>query len=370
MMMELEDFYVDMTRWEEEFGLPRDTFAEWKLEDSNQEESAFGHVSEGTSVLKDDYDPLKESDNQSFSFETENDSLQNDWLDVRADIGAMLNDFIKSGNFDDVLNVMEESEGCTKNFEIEVDEPTEVSEIPEESWYESIPNTEVMSDSNVEIDDEINLQNTCIIYVDDSKSCEGLPPLNDQIHDLAVTDLQLDGADVSSSTIDNKDEFTHFNDILGTQTTEVTSIELPKEDATFMEIPSTSGLCNLKSKRGRKKIRVEPYEKNNCSSISSGDSTCSSFPGSPSSETSYESESQSHPPTTKRKERKKHQNRNAATKYRQKKRAEQEKIGSEEKDLEFKNKELKQKFESLSTEIAYLKGLMREILTARGMLKK
>lgn len=370
--MELDEFYVDVSRLEEEFGLPPDTFAEWKLEDSNQEESAFGHVSEGTSVfLKDDYDPLKESNNQSFSFDADNESLQNDWFDERADIGAMLNDFIKSGSFDDVLNVMEESEVFTKSCEIEVGEPTEISKNSDELWDENISKTEVMSDSNVEIeDDEINLQKTSIIYVEDIKSCEGLTPINDQIHNLAVSEYH--GADVlsSSSTININDELMPF-DILGTQATEVTSIELPKEDATSMEIPSTSDFCNLKSRRGRKKSRVEPYknllEETN-SSISSGISSPSSFPGSPSSEFSCELDDQLQP-TTKRKERKKHQNRNAATKYRQKKRAELDKICSEEQELEHKNKELKQKVESLSTEIDYLKGLMREILTARGILK-
>ncbi|XP_069701530.1 activating transcription factor of chaperone isoform X2 [Periplaneta americana] len=67
--------------------------------------------------------------------------------------------------------------------------------------------------------------------------------------------------------------------------------------------------------------------------------------------------------------RKKEQNKNAATRYRQKKKAEIEEILSEEKDLEEKNSELQLKVSDLSREIKYLKGLMRDLFKAKGLIK-
>ena len=67
--------------------------------------------------------------------------------------------------------------------------------------------------------------------------------------------------------------------------------------------------------------------------------------------------------------RKKEQNKNAATRYRQKKKAEIEVILSEEKGLEDRNAELKLQVSDLSREIKYLKGLMRDLFKAKGLLK-
>lgn len=71
-----------------------------------------------------------------------------------------------------------------------------------------------------------------------------------------------------------------------------------------------------------------------------------------------------------RKERKRDQNRTAASRYRAKKRAEQDVLLAEEEVLLAKNKELAQKANQLSTEIGYLKDLMREMLISKGLLKK
>lgn len=70
-----------------------------------------------------------------------------------------------------------------------------------------------------------------------------------------------------------------------------------------------------------------------------------------------------------RRERKRDQNRTAASRYRAKKRSEQEVLSMEEGQLLSKNKELSQTADRLSTEIGYLKGLMREMLVAKGLLK-
>jgi len=67
--------------------------------------------------------------------------------------------------------------------------------------------------------------------------------------------------------------------------------------------------------------------------------------------------------------RKKEQNKNAATRYRQKKKAEIEDVLNEEKELEEKNADLQLKFSDLSREIKYLKGLMRDLFRAKGLMK-
>ncbi|XP_021240453.1 cyclic AMP-dependent transcription factor ATF-4 [Numida meleagris] len=59
------------------------------------------------------------------------------------------------------------------------------------------------------------------------------------------------------------------------------------------------------------------------------------------------------------------QNKTAATRYRQKKRAEQEALSGECRDLEQKNQALKEKADSLSKEIQYLKDLVEEVRKAK-----
>lgn len=63
--------------------------------------------------------------------------------------------------------------------------------------------------------------------------------------------------------------------------------------------------------------------------------------------------------------RKKMQNKNAATRYRVKKRVEKESLQEQEVQLCDKNKELKEKVESLQREIKYMKELMTEINKAK-----
>ncbi|KAF0883137.1 cyclic AMP-dependent transcription factor ATF-4 [Hyaena hyaena] len=59
------------------------------------------------------------------------------------------------------------------------------------------------------------------------------------------------------------------------------------------------------------------------------------------------------------------QNKTAATRYRQKKRAEQEALTGECKELEKKNEALKERADSLAKEIQYLKDLIEEVRKAR-----
>lgn len=66
-----------------------------------------------------------------------------------------------------------------------------------------------------------------------------------------------------------------------------------------------------------------------------------------------------------KKERKKQQNKEAATRYREKKRQESEGIEQEEQELLAKNKELRDKVSDISKEISYLKNLLLEVHKAK-----
>ncbi|KAI2663162.1 cyclic AMP-dependent transcription factor ATF-4-like isoform X2 [Labeo rohita] len=76
------------------------------------------------------------------------------------------------------------------------------------------------------------------------------------------------------------------------------------------------------------------------------------------------------PKVVEKKLKKMEQNKTAATRYRQKKRAEQETLSSECSDLEKRNRELKEKAESISREIQYLKDLMEEVRSAKNRRSK
>lgn len=67
--------------------------------------------------------------------------------------------------------------------------------------------------------------------------------------------------------------------------------------------------------------------------------------------------------------RKKEQNKNAATRYRQKKKLEVKEIVGEEQELVNKNEQLQDKVKDLQREIGYLKNLMRDLFKAKGLIK-
>lgn len=73
--------------------------------------------------------------------------------------------------------------------------------------------------------------------------------------------------------------------------------------------------------------------------------------------------------TLDRKLRKKQQNKDAATRYRQKKREEADLIDKECQELEDRNTELKDKVDQMAREIGYLKNLLAEVYKARGLMK-
>jgi cyclic AMP-dependent transcription factor ATF-4 len=67
--------------------------------------------------------------------------------------------------------------------------------------------------------------------------------------------------------------------------------------------------------------------------------------------------------------RKKEQNKNAATRYRQKKKQEIKEILGEEQELATRNEKLQNQVKDLQREIGYLKGLMRDLFKAKGLIK-
>nr|XP_046229140.1 cyclic AMP-dependent transcription factor ATF-4 isoform X2 [Scatophagus argus] len=96
--------------------------------------------------------------------------------------------------------------------------------------------------------------------------------------------------------------------------------------------------------------RTKPYSKPEPSTASS-----------PSAKTPRVKSVSGTPKVVEKKLKKMEQNKTAATRYRQKKRVEQEMLGTELEGLEKRNHELKEKAESISREIQYLKDLMEEV---------
>ncbi|XP_078611185.1 uncharacterized protein LOC144881773 [Branchiostoma floridae x Branchiostoma japonicum] len=69
-----------------------------------------------------------------------------------------------------------------------------------------------------------------------------------------------------------------------------------------------------------------------------------------------------------KKEKKRDQNKNAATRYREKKRSEQQTLLSQHEGLEKRNAELKEKVDQMTREIKYLKDLMSEVYVLKGQM--
>lgn len=126
-------------------------------------------------------------------------------------------------------------------------------------------------------------------------------------------------------------------------------------------------------------LQLEPFSPNSSSSCSIYGSSENDDEWAPSSSSSGASTSgrpkvytrskpYSRNPDDKR-SRKKEQNKNAATRYRQKKKQEVEVLTGEEKVLRDKNDVLQGKCSDLQREVKYLKGLMRDLCRAKGLIK-
>ncbi|XP_054636395.1 cyclic AMP-dependent transcription factor ATF-4 [Dunckerocampus dactyliophorus] len=130
--------------------------------------------------------------------------------------------------------------------------------------------------------------------------------------------------------------------------------ELPvRSPPTFSDCDSDSGIESVASSPAfvsspaPDSSRTKPYAKPEPASASSLKGKVKSVSGAPK--------------VVEKKLKKMEQNKTAATRYRQKKRVEQELLGVERDELEKKNRELAEKAESISREIQYLKDLMEEV---------
>lgn len=126
--------------------------------------------------------------------------------------------------------------------------------------------------------------------------------------------------------------------------------------------------------RSRAAFLASPQPSGDSASASPHSSPQSSPPSSPRSSTDEEWSAPSRPkPYSRsvddRRSRKKEQNKNAATRYRQKKKAEIEVLLTEEQSLRQRHTELGDKCSDLQREIRYLKGLMRDLFKAKGLIK-
>jgi cyclic AMP-dependent transcription factor ATF-4 len=95
-------------------------------------------------------------------------------------------------------------------------------------------------------------------------------------------------------------------------------------------------------------------------------SSTGKFPASRQRQTPYTKSSGAKP--LDRRQRKKQQNKDAATRYRQKKKAEQDAISAEFDSLMERNTELKEQVDQMTKEIQYLKNLMADVYRAKGIL--
>lgn len=137
---------------------------------------------------------------------------------------------------------------------------------------------------------------------------------------------------------------------------------------------SSSGSSSPISNSG-KKSKARPWDSPSASSSGFSDSGYEDPEWS--STKSTESRDSSDPPakkrclnsTEERKLRKKEQNKNAATRYRMKKKMELEDIIGEEKELMDRHDTLKSEVVEITREIRYLKGLMGDLFRAKGLIR-
>ncbi|XP_061536450.1 cyclic AMP-dependent transcription factor ATF-4 isoform X2 [Phycodurus eques] len=128
--------------------------------------------------------------------------------------------------------------------------------------------------------------------------------------------------------------------------------ELPLEEA-FVKVlspPSSDGDSDSGIESSAGSPRAKPYAKPELPSASS----------SPSAKAKVKSSSGA-PKVVEKKLKKMEQNKTAATRYRQKKRVEQEQLSVECEALETRNRELAERADAISREIHYLKDLMEEV---------
>lgn len=166
--------------------------------------------------------------------------------------------------------------------------------------------------------------------------------------------------------------------------------EAPQDENTEVPVLHPAGIM-LSLSPSHIVVLLTPKEEQNISDCSDSDSGIS-VSGSPAHQSDLEPSSRAKPysrpdpeaspalkgrvktssgaPKVEKKLKKMEQNKTAATRYRQKKRVEQESLNSECSELEKKNRELSEKADSLSREIQYLRDLLEEMRTAKQRKSK
>lgn len=343
----METLYEELTFWEQ--GLP----AGWCSSVPLPNEVGVPQLEEGESVWADE--DLPESLSSVFS-EVVGDGNFDEWLDERIDLNILENDEMFSL-------------GETVKFLEDIDSPI-TSEKELFDFNDSTLSGDAIQQIN-HVDDKKEAILGSGIVVDDHEVVVGDNP-------FVIESSPSSSLEVPSVTCADEQKVpltpppASNEEIIGQQIILFESIdgemivEIPAEPRSVMSTstsntdspppsPLNDSVRKSTMKSSSKSRRSTPYsrskKKNYAESLSSSDDEEYVMVGG-------------------RRERKRDQNRTAASRYRAKKRAEQEVMNDEEAVLLAKNKELSQKVNQLSSEIGYLKGLMREMLISRGLLKK
>ncbi|OWF38986.1 cyclic AMP-dependent transcription factor ATF-4-like [Mizuhopecten yessoensis] len=195
----------------------------------------------------------------------------------------------------------------------------------------------------------------CVTEVKDCDVAEGILSLLDQNESVQVQHIQPEISVDTSSTVDSiieqfitsplsVDEVENFLSSSEPSSPEPASVEqsicddpdyTPGCSDDEMNPPTSKSSSGKAKKATKSRIRAEPYE--------------------------IPTEGLS------KKERKKIQNRNAAIRYREKKRGEKLHVNTDEQTLVETNQKLHDKVDSISREIKYMKDLMTEVFKAKGL---
>jgi len=352
--MEMDGIYQEIlstSLWEPELGFP-----ELALNTGLLGKDDGGLLLEGESFWGNEDFPLKEAllDSWGPSLDIDEKSIRDDnpfaeWLDERVDL-TEFDQFISSPEFD---SVMHDLDGTAIDLLSSMESFSEVKQVSASDNL-SAKAEEIHPESG---NDMVMEEVVVPVLEEEASSSKSAPSFFVEVY--TTSPLGSPG-----------------NELIGQpqQTIDVVVIE---EDATLegsvdiqdsssnlgspADFSSSSKSPSLrKGRTSQRRIRSKPYSRTSSSNNSdTGDSeSCSSFEG-------LGTRTPKGP-----KERKRVQNRCAANRYRLKKRSEQSELDKEEEELAAKNKELSQKADQLFTEIGYLKGLMREMLISKGLLKK
>ncbi|XP_052454980.1 cyclic AMP-dependent transcription factor ATF-4 isoform X1 [Carassius gibelio] len=130
----------------------------------------------------------------------------------------------------------------------------------------------------------------------------------------------------------------------------------PKEEENAGDSSDSDSGISVSSPKPTVSSRTKPYSRPDPDGAPAVTSRVKAAPGAPK--------------VVEKKLKKMEQNKTAATRYRQKKRSEQETLSSECAELEKRNQQLQERAESISREIRYLKDLMEEIQSAKNRRSK